>query len=86
MLEKWTKFIIRHRFKAVGLWVVLTLFGLTAALNLDQHLTTSLTIPNSESASAEALLAAGFNENTEGTLTVLLNFKNATPTEITELE
>ena len=86
MLEKWTRFVIRNRFKAVGLWVVLTLFGLTAALNLDQHLTTSLTIPNSGSASAEALLAAGFNENTEGTLTVLLNFENATPAEITELE
>ncbi len=86
MLENWTKFIIRHRFKTVVTWIFLTLLGFTATFNLDQHLTTSLTIPNSGSASAEAMLAKGFNENTEGTLTVLLDFKQATPTEIIAFE
>ncbi|MFZ4063970.1 MAG: MMPL family transporter [Candidatus Nanopelagicaceae bacterium] len=86
MLEKWIQFIVRNRFKTVLLWLILTVIGGAAALNLDQYLTTSLTIPNSESAAAEKVLAAGFNENTEGTLTVLLNFKQATPEEIGILE
>ena len=86
VLEKWIKFIIRNRFKTLSLWLILTIFGAAAAMNLDQFLTTSLTIPGSGSAQAEKVLASGFNENTEGTLTVLLNFKQATPDEIKVFE
>ena len=86
VLEKWTLFIVRNRYKSLSLWLILTVLGGFAAINLDQHLTTSLTVPNSDSSKAEALLGKGFGENSEGTLTVLLNFKQATPEEIKTLE
>ena len=86
MLEKWTSLVIQNRFKVLSLWLILTSLGTFAAIDLDQHLTTSLTVPGSESAKAEEMLATGFNENTEGTFTVLLNFKNASPEEISAFE
>ena len=78
--------MIQNRFKVLSLWLILTSLGTFAAIDLDKHLTTSLTVPGSESAQAEEMLATGFNENTEGTFTVLLNFKNASPEEISAFE
>ncbi|HEX7404686.1 MAG TPA: MMPL family transporter, partial [Candidatus Nanopelagicaceae bacterium] len=53
---------------------------------LNNHLTTSLAVPGSESAKADEILLDRFKENTEGTFTVLLNFKKASEVEISGFE
>ena len=82
MLERWTRIVIRNRFSIIALWMLLVIFGILAGSNLNNRLTTSLSIPGSESAKAAEILSDHFNENVEGTFTVLLNFKKATNQEI----
>jgi RND superfamily putative drug exporter len=82
MLESWTRGVIRHRFVVIAVWVVIGIIGLIAGFNLNNHLTTSLAVPGTESAKADQILRTHFGENVEGTFTVILPFKNATEAQI----
>ncbi len=82
MLERWSQWITRHRRAVIITWIALTLAGIFAGSRLNQYLTTSIAVPGSESAHADHILATAFQENIEGTFTVVLNFKNATDDEI----
>lgn len=62
------------------------MLGIFGGANLNSHLTTSLSIPNSASAHADLLLAKNFQENIEGTFTVIYPFKNATQAQINVFE
>lgn len=86
MLDRMTRGVIRHRFSVVAVWSFLIILGLLAASKLNEHLTTSLAVPGTESAKADQILADHFQENIEGTFTVILKFKNATKAEIATLE
>lgn len=83
MLERWTRGVIRHRSAVTVVWLVLILLGLLAGSKLNEHLTTSLAVPGTESAKADQILADRFKENIEGTFTVIFKFKNASDSEIT---
>ena len=82
MLVTWSRAAIKARTLVLTIWIALTAFGLFAASNLDQYLTTSLTVPGSTSATAHEILNDRFNENTEGTFTVMYKYKQATADEI----
>ncbi len=82
MLESWTRTVVRHRIAVVLTWLVLALLGSFAAAQLNDHLTTSLGVPGSESDKANLLLSQKFGENGEGTFTVFFKFKNATKAEV----
>lgn len=86
MLERWTRGVIRHRFAVIAVWLVLTTLGLLAGSKLNEHLTTSLAVPGTESAKADKILSEHFKENIEGTFTVILRFKNATDSEMAALK
>ena len=83
-MANWTKTIIKHRFSVVTIWLLLIVIGGFAATNLNQHLTTSLTVPNSESAKAQEILLTNFGENLEGSFTIFYKFKQASDPEIAE--
>ena len=83
-MANWTKAIIKHRFSVVTTWLLLIVIGGFAATNLNQHLTTSLTVPNSESAKAQDILLINFDENLEGSFTIFYKFKQANESEISE--
>ena len=82
MLERWIRATVRHRFSILATWLLIIAIGFLAAPKLNDHLTTSLSVPGSESARADAILAQAFNENIEGTFTVFLKFKQASRSEI----
>ena len=86
MLEEWTRYIIKHRTIVFIFWIIAIALGLVGASNLESHLTTSLSIPNTPSAHADAILAKEFSENVEGTFTVIYTFRNATSAEINNFE
>ena len=86
MLERWTRAVVRRRFAVIVVWITLVILGIFAGSHLNNHLTTSLTVPGSESAKAGEILDVHFQENTEGTFTVLLNFKNAPQAEIEKIK
>ena len=83
MLVTWSQAAIKARTLVLTIWIALTAFGLFGASNLDQYLTTSLTVPGSSSATANEILNNKFNENTEGTFTVIFKYKQASADEIT---
>ena len=84
MIANWTKTIIKHRLAVIATWLLLIVFGGLATANLNQHLTTSLTVPNSDSAKAQEILLSNFGENLEGSFTIFYKFKQATEPEIAE--
>jgi RND superfamily putative drug exporter len=82
MVVRWSQAAIKARALVLTIWIALTAFGLFGASNLDQYLTTSLTVPGSPSASANEILNEKFKENTEGTFTVMYKYKQASAQEI----
>jgi RND superfamily putative drug exporter len=86
MLESWTRKVIRARFLVISAWIILTILGLFAVPKLDNHLTTSLAVPSSESAHVDEILYSRFAENPEGSYVVLYKFTNASKAEIQEFE
>ena len=82
MLVGWTRGVLRLRMPIVATWLILIVVGLFAAANLNQYLTTSLEVPGSQSEKANVLLATHFDENTEGTFTVIYKYSNATDAQM----
>ena len=86
MLESLTRVVVRHRAAVIAAWVVVAILGAFSGAHLSEHLTTSLAVPGTGSAKADAILSANFGENIEGTFTIVLPFHDATPAQITALE
>jgi len=85
MLERWTRGVIRWRFAVIAVWVVILACGVFSAAKLPALLTTSLNVPGSDSAQANRVLEHNFAENIEGTFTVVLPLRHATPALIRTL-
>jgi len=86
VLDNWTRYVVKHRTFVFFIWLVLILLGVICGTKLNSHLTTSLSVPNTASAQADSVLVSKFNENVEGTFTVIYQFKNATSKAINEFE
>jgi len=86
MTERWIRTVVRHRFAVVVAWCLISVLGVMAATQLSGLLTTSLSVPGSGSDRANQVLTKKFGENVEGTFTVVLNFKNASPSGLRTIE
>ena len=86
MLVTWAKAAIKARTVVLTIWIALTAFGMFGASNLDQYLTTSLTVPGSSSAAANEILNKQFNANSEGTFTVMYKYKQASAQQIADFK
>lgn len=79
--------MIRNRSLVVTIWVALALFGFYANANINSLLTTSITVPGSQSARADELIKSAFEENTEGAFIVFYEYdKKSTKAEVEELK
>jgi RND superfamily putative drug exporter len=78
--------ILKRRVIVIAVWVCVIIAGLVSGSRLTGLLTTSLTVPNTASAQANAILVRDFHENAEGTFTVVVPFTNATTKNINLLE
>lgn len=72
MLNRWTRAVVRHRTLVIVGWLALGLLGLAANGALAARLSTSLSVPGSQSAQANVILAAHFHENVEGSFTIVV--------------
>ena len=82
MMGLWVRVIIRHRLVIIAAWIAISAAGAFASATIDEQLTTSLEVPGSQSAQADAILSTNFDENIQGTFTAIYKFKNSTPAEI----
>lgn len=79
--------MIRYRHFVVSIWIALSLFGFYASANINSLLTTSITVPGSESARADHLIKDAFGENTEGAFIVFYKYdKKASKESVAALE
>ena len=72
MLNRWTRAVVRHRTLVVVGWLALALLGVATNGALDARLSTSLSVPGTQSAQANVILAAHFHENVEGSFTIVV--------------
>lgn len=86
MLARLTDFSIRSKSIVAAIWVILIIAGLFGAGDLNSRLTTSLAIPNSESAKAEQILGSAFGENSEGLISITYRFGTLSKPEIEALK
>ena len=77
---------MRRNFFIAIVWIAFAMSGALLNTSLNDRLTTSLTIPNSESAKAQSLLTSHFADNPEGSFFLFYVFKNATPAELREMK
>jgi len=78
--------VIKRRVIVIVIWIGITIAGVFSASQLTALLTTSLTVPGTDSAQANAVLVRDFHENVEGTFTVVVPFTNASTGGIAALE
>ena len=86
MLDRWVRAVVRWRVVVVGLWVAVLIGGLVASTRLPALLSTSLSVPDSQSAAANLILEHHFDENIEGTFTVVVPLRHATKARLAVIE
>jgi RND superfamily putative drug exporter len=71
--------VIRYRLLVVSTWVLLALFGFYASANINSLLTTSITVPKSQSAKADEIIESAFGETTEGAFSIFYQYDKKLP-------
>src|SRR5262245_2169191 len=56
LMARWTRFVLRHRFVVLALWIVIFLVAGAAASRLSDLLTNRFTLPGTDSQRAEKIL------------------------------
>ena len=80
----WSSRLLRHRWLVLASWLFAIALGLAGGATLTSHLSTSLTVPGSQSEKADVILASHFGENSEGNFTILYKFGNASDSQIAQ--
>ncbi len=65
-MERWTLFVLRHRWAVVGVWLVVFLVSGWTSRGLSELLSNRFSIPGSETAQAEKVLRDEFNQRSDG--------------------
>lgn len=86
MLERWTRAVVRWRFVVIGFWIAIVVVGAISAARLSGLLSTSLAVPGTASAHADAILARHFGENPEGSFTVVYRVRHPSALTIRTLD
>ena len=70
----------------VIIWLIISLSGIILSTNLTSHLTTSLSVPGTQSEQAESILNTKFSEKSEGYISVIYKFGTLNNSEISALK
>ena len=71
----WTRFIIRHRWKVLALWLVLLLVGGFAASRVGDLLTNRFSVPGSDAERGLNLVKERFAERGDGAFSLVVKTK-----------
>jgi uncharacterized membrane protein YdfJ with MMPL/SSD domain len=71
-MERWTRFVLRHRWAVVGCWLAVFLVSGWVSQGLSDLLTNRFSIPGSETAKAEKILHDVFGQRSDGAFQLVL--------------
>ena len=70
-MERWTRFVLRHRVAVLGTWLVALVFAGWAAFGLSDLLTNRFELPGTDTHRAELVLRAHFGQRSTGSYTLV---------------
>src|SRR5581483_737967 len=76
-MERWTRFVLRHRRVVLLLWLAAFLLGGYASLRISSLLSNSFSVPGTPSARTRDVLAQDFGQRPEGTFTLVFQARDA---------
>jgi RND superfamily putative drug exporter len=81
-LERWTLFVLRHRWAVLACWLTVLGVGVWTSLLLPRQLANSFAVPQTDSARAASVLARDFGERPEATFTVVFRVRDSSDREL----
>jgi putative drug exporter of the RND superfamily len=74
-MERWTRFVLRHRFAVVGVWAVALVAGTVLWLDLGRLLSNEFSTPGTDSEAAREILEREFGQRDDGTFLVVFKLE-----------
>jgi uncharacterized membrane protein YdfJ with MMPL/SSD domain len=79
-MERWTRFVLRHRWAVVGVWVAILITGGTLSTGLSKLLSNEFTTPGTDSEDARTILEEQFGQRDDGSFLVVFRVAAANAT------
>jgi RND superfamily putative drug exporter len=76
-MERWTRFVLRHRRIVLLAWSAAFVLGGFASLRIGSLLSNNFSVPGTQSAATRAVLAKSFGQKPEGTFTLVFQVPDA---------
>jgi uncharacterized membrane protein YdfJ with MMPL/SSD domain len=76
-VERWTRFVLRHRWPVLGVWLVVLLAGGYSSGKLTGLLSNTFTVPGTDSERARTILKDHYGDRSDGAFTVVFRVRNA---------
>ncbi|HWH55799.1 MAG TPA: MMPL family transporter [Gaiellaceae bacterium] len=76
-MERWTKFVLRHRWPILVAWLAILLAGGFASTRLSALLSNTFTVPGTESERARTILERHYGDRSDGVFTVVYRVRDA---------
>src|SRR6185437_3795483 len=75
-MERWTRFVMRHRWPVLACWLAVVVAGGFAFLNLSSLLSNEFSVPGTDSEQARAILEHHFGDRSDGAFTVVFRLRD----------
>jgi len=76
-MERWTRYVLRHRWTVVAVWTVILLTGGTLSTGLNKLLSNEFTTPGTDSEDVRATLEQRFGQRDDGSFLVVFRVDDA---------
>jgi uncharacterized membrane protein YdfJ with MMPL/SSD domain len=77
-MERWTRFVLRHRWPIVAVWAVILVTGGTLSAGLNKLLSNEFTTPGTDSEEVRSTLEERFGQRDDGSFLVVFRVADAT--------
>src|SRR5215213_9802243 len=83
-MERWTRWVIRHRWPVVAVWLVVLAGGGYSSLKLPALLSNTFTMPGTDSERARTILAENYGDRSDGSFTVVFRVRDSSDARLRE--
>ena len=80
-MERWTRFVLRHRWPVVAVWVAVVLTGGVLSSGLSKLLSNEFTTPGTDSEEVRSLLSDKFGQRDDGSFLIVFRVEDSSDPE-----